>query len=76
MNLSTKTVIPPRLSRRPAKMPMAKMSCHAMDAKAKYTADKRPSGPICGWAMMKPHVSMMGASATAIEGKSMASGIR
>src|SRR4029453_13283129 len=46
------------------------------DAKAKYTADKRPSGPMRGCAMMKPQVSISGASATAIEGKSMASGIR
>jgi hypothetical protein len=46
------------------------------DAKAKYTADKRPSGPMLGCAMMKPQVSMRGASATAIEGKSTASGIR
>src|SRR4029077_987624 len=52
------------------------MTLSMFDAKAKYTADKRPSGPICGWAIMKPQVSMRGASATAIERKSTASGIR
>src|SRR5215510_5696607 len=52
------------------------MTLSMFDAKAKYTADNKPSGPMRGCAMMKPQVSISGASATAIEGKSTASGIR
>src|SRR5947208_10132309 len=52
------------------------MTLSMFDAKAKYTADNRPSGPMRGCAMMKPQASISGASATAIEGKSTASGIR
>src|SRR3981081_4679547 len=52
------------------------MTLSMFDANAKYTADNRPSGPMRGCAMMKPQVSSSGGSATAIEGKSTASGIR
>jgi hypothetical protein len=52
------------------------MTLSMFDAKVKYTADKRPSGPMPGCAIMKPQVSISGASATAIDGKSTASGIR
>src|SRR6202040_3602982 len=52
------------------------MTLSIFDAKAKYTADKRPSGPMRGCAIMKPQVGISGASSTASEGKSTASGIK
>src|SRR5262249_24623786 len=52
------------------------MTLSMFEAKAKYTADKRPSGPMRGCAMTKPQASMSGARRPAIEIKPTASGIR